>query len=72
MINKQYEKNKEKILKKLSEKYIEDIEFREKIKKSNLDRYYSDADYREKTKSRARERYRIKRKNIENQQSGQK
>jgi len=67
MINKQYEKNKEQILRNLSIKYETDPEFREKVKKSNLARYYSDPDYREKTKFRARERYRIKREREQNQ-----
>lgn len=52
-----YEKNKEKILKKLKEKYSSDEEFREKVKKSNRQRYQNNPAYHEKNLNNAKTRY---------------
>ena len=52
-----YERNKEKVLKKLKDRYRQDKEFREKAKKRYRDKYHSDPEYRENTKKRAIERY---------------
>ena len=57
MENTWYNRNKEKVLQKLKNKYREDKEFREKARKKYKERYHYDEEYREKTKQRARERY---------------
>lgn len=51
-----YEKNKERILKRLNDKYRADSEFKEKVKAENKKRYHTDPEYREKTIQRAKER----------------
>jgi hypothetical protein len=51
-----YEKNKDRILKRLNEKYRSDAEFKEKVKAENKRRYHSDPDYKEKTIERAKAR----------------
>lgn len=52
-----YEKNKEKILKKLKEKYSSDEEFRDRVKKSNRQRYQKNPGYHEKNLNNAKARY---------------
>jgi hypothetical protein len=49
-----YQKNKEKILARLKEKYATDLEFREKVKKAYSSRYKEDKIYQEVTRLRAK------------------
>ena len=51
-----YEKNKERILKRLNDKYRSDSEFKEKVKADNKRRYHEDPEYKEKTIMRAKDR----------------
>lgn len=57
-----YEKNKEKILKRLKEKYKEDKEFREKVKTTYREKYHKDEEYKKATIERAKKRDRSVRK----------
>lgn len=52
-----YQKNKQKILKQLKERYREDKEFREKARETYRSRYQTDPEYRETTLQRAKDRY---------------
>jgi len=51
-----YDKNKERILKRLNDKYRSDPNFKEKVKADNKRRYHDDPDYKEKTIQRAKDR----------------
>lgn len=57
MAKSYYEKNKDKILRKLKERYQDDKEFRDKSRETYRERYQTDPEYRAKTQQRARDRY---------------
>jgi len=67
MGNSWYERNREKVLKKLNKRYEEDKEFREKTRKRYREKYHNDPEYRKKTIERAKKRYRkLKKKKARN------
>lgn len=53
-----YERNRERILARLNEKYRTDPEFRERARKRSRERYHEDEAYRKATIERAKARYR--------------
>lgn len=59
MKNNYYEKNKEKILQKMKERYSNDEEYRNMVKEKYRNRYHEDEDYRKSTVERSKRKYRI-------------